>query len=153
MADLREIVRRSMRALVESYGCYEAVVATVNARCGGQASCKATISKKMNGQAAFNIDDVIALEDAAGQYPVTRLLADRLHHSDHGPAASLTAQAGLSAKEGGEAVAATLAAVQSDDVGKIAQAIVETQEAIKALEGQCQSLTAKLAELNARGGS
>ena len=151
MSDLREVVRRSMRALVGFYGCYDAAAATISARWGERASCKATISKKMNGNADFNIADVIALEDAAGQFPITRMLADRLSRSNQASAVSLTLQVGTSAKEGGEAVAAALAAEHSNDKGKIAQAIVETEEAIKALEIQRDSLTAKFNDLSPQG--
>lgn len=64
MADYRKIVTANMRALIDWFGCYDAVAETINARWGGGAS-KGTVSKKASGQLDFTVADVIALEDAA----------------------------------------------------------------------------------------
>ena len=133
MADYRKIVNANMRALIDWFGCYDAVAETINARWGGGSS-KGTISKKASGQLDFTVADVIALEDAAQLYPITRLLARRLKTDNRPDATCLLTQTGIIAKESGEAIAAILAAEQSSCANETAQAITEIDEAVEALK-------------------
>jgi hypothetical protein len=121
-----------MKSLVQWFGCNDAVAATFNARWGGGAS-KGTISKKVNGLLDWTVADVIALEDVAGQFPVTRLLARRLEHAIPVPSGCLLRDGSSIAKESGEAIAAILSAEQSSGVAERVQAITEIDEAIEAL--------------------
>lgn len=130
MIDAREVVRVSMKAILDRLGCYDAAAATINARFGG--ASKGTISKKVSGVLDWTVADVLALEDATGQYPVTRFLARRLEtRGPLGP--GLMVQSGVIARESGEAVSAILAAEQSSDAGERAEALKEIDEAIEAL--------------------
>jgi hypothetical protein len=132
MIDYRKILQANMRSLVKSFGCYDAVAETFNARWGGGHS-KGTVSKKMSGQLDWTVAEVIALEDAAEKYPVTRMLARRLESrtSQHGE--SLLHHGSCIAKESGEAIAAILAAEQSSGADEMAQAIKEISDAVRAL--------------------
>ena len=137
MSDLRQIVRASMKAVVDWYGCLDAAAETINARWDGSAS-KGILSRKLSGSLDFTVADVIALEDASERYPVTKLLARRLEGRLEGRsgvgADCLVAQSGMIAKESGEAIAAILSAEQSACANDRAQAVVEVGEAIEALK-------------------
>ena len=133
MADIRLISRANMKALVDWFGCYDAVAETINTRWGGGAS-KGTISKKTTGVLDWTVADVVALEDASGRYPVTRLLARRLENRTVTADNCLLLQTGIIAKESGEAIAAILSAEQSSGADERAQAINEIDEAISALK-------------------
>ena len=63
MPDIRLISRANMKALVDWFGCYDAVAETINTRWGGGAS-KGTISKKTTGVLDWTVADVVALEAA-----------------------------------------------------------------------------------------
>jgi len=127
MADPRLSLSASLSALIEGFfGCYDAAAETINARWGRGAS-KGTISKKVTGQLDWTVADVIALEDASGRFPVTRMLARRLE-SGSKPESCLLQHAGSIAREAGEAVGALLAASQSADAGDRAQAIKELHD-------------------------
>ncbi|AVO36613.1 hypothetical protein [Pukyongiella litopenaei] len=132
MLDFRKIVRANMRSLVDWMGCYDAVAETFNARWGGGAS-KGTVSKKMAGQLDWTVADVIALEDAAGRYPITRMLARRLETRPNAGEGSLLQDGSSIAKESGEAISAILNAEQSSCADDLAQAIGEIDEAMFAL--------------------
>lgn len=133
MPDYRKIVRANMKSLVDWFGCYDAVAETFNARWGGGSS-KGTISKKITGKLDWTIADVVALEDAANQYPVTRMLARRLENRPSAAAGSLLTDGSSIAKESGEAIAAILSAEQSTCAAERAQAIKEIDDAVIALD-------------------
>lgn len=130
--DLRKISRANMKSIVDWFGCFDAVAETINARWGGGAS-KGTISKKVSGALDWTLADVIALEDASGRFPVTRLMARRLETRVLMTGGCLMLQSGAIAKESGEAIAAILAAEQSSGANERAQAIKEIDEAMYAL--------------------
>jgi hypothetical protein len=132
MPDLRKIVRANMKSLVDWFGCYDAVAETFNARWGGGAS-KGTVSKKVSGTLDWTVADVIALEDASGRYPVTRMLARRLEDRPAISTGCLLMDGSSIAKESGEAISAILAAEQSSSADDRAQAITEIDEAIYAM--------------------
>ena len=137
MPDFRKIVRANMRSLVDWFGCYDAVAETFNARWGvvggaGGAS-KGTVSKKVSGNLDWTVADVIALEDAAGRYPVTRMMARRLENRPAAEGGSLLMDGSSIAKESGEAISSILAAEQSTCADECAQAIKEVDEAMFAL--------------------
>lgn len=132
MVDIRNIARAHMAALVDWFGCYDAVAEQFNARWGGGAS-KGTVSKKLAGHLDWTIADVIALEDAAGRFPITRLMARRLETRSGIAAGSALTDASSIAKEAGEAIAAILSAEQSSGAHEDAQAVKEIDEAIAAL--------------------
>lgn len=127
MADLRRSASAALSALIEGFfGCYDAAAETINARWGRGAS-KGTISKKAAGQLDWTIADVIALEDASGRYPVTRMLARRLERAKD-PEGCIIEHASSIAREAGEAVSALLSAAQSADAGDKAQALKELHD-------------------------
>jgi hypothetical protein len=132
MTDLRKVTWASMKSIVGWFGCLDAAAETINGRWGGGVS-KGTISRKMSGTLDWTIADVIALEDAVGRYPVTRIMARRLENKPELNAENLVSQSGAIAKESGEAVAAILTAEQSPNTGAKAVAITEIDEAIYAL--------------------
>ena len=117
MPDFRKISRANMRSLVDWFGCYDAVAETLNARWGGGAS-KGTVSKKVAGHLDWTVADVVALEDAAGRYPVTRMMTRRLEHRPVIASGSLLQDGSSIAKESGEAISAILAAEQSTCAAK-----------------------------------
>lgn len=138
MPDFRKIVRANMKSLVDWFGCYDAVAETFNARWGvvggaGGAS-KGTVSKKVSGNLDWTVADVIALEDASGRYPVTRMLARRLENRPATEGGSLLQDGSSIAKESGEAISAILAAEQSTCADQKADAIAEILEARAALD-------------------
>lgn len=132
MSDLKLISAAHMRSVVARLGCLDAVAETINARWGGGAS-KGTVSRKLSGSLDWTLLDVIALEDALGIYPVTRLLSRR-----RAKAAAEDGRSGIDHavsihRETGEAVASILSAEQSDCAGDRARAVKEIDEAIYAL--------------------
>lgn len=137
MADPRKIVPIQMKSLIDGVGCYDAVAETINTRwrmvTGQGGASKGTISKKVAGQLDWTIFDVIALQDACGRWPVTRMLALDLENRPFPTCGSLLSGSGRAAKECGEAVNATLAAEQSCGAHETAQAIVEIDEAVNIL--------------------
>lgn len=132
MPDFRKIIGANMRSLVDWFGCYDAVAETFNARWGGGSS-KGTVSKKVSGNLDWTVADVIALEDAAARYPVTRMLARRLEGRPDVSGGNLLQDGSRIAKESGEAIAAILAAEQSSCADERAQAIKEIDDAMFAL--------------------
>lgn len=132
MADLRRLVNSQMAALIDGYGCLDAAAEAINARTG-QNVVKGTLSKRLSGQWGWPVDDVIALEDATGRHPITRMMARRLNPDERTASGSILIHAGAISKEAGEAVSAILAAQQSDADQDKAQAITEIDEAIAAL--------------------
>ncbi|MDP3960301.1 MAG: hypothetical protein Q8Q26_09650 [Pseudorhodobacter sp.] len=133
MADSVQIIRAMVGALVARLGCYDAVAETINAALPGARCCKGTIAKRVAGQIGWPVCEVMALEDALGVYPVTRFMARRLEALEVVPVAPLVALAGAAAREGGEAVAAMLAAVGSAAPDAKARAVAEIDEGIAAL--------------------
>lgn len=133
MADRRRVINAAMTALIDgSFGCLDAAAETINARTGGSLG-KGTLSKRLSGQQGWPVDDVMALEDAAGRYPVTHLMARRLNTASGSAAASVYQSSGRASKEAGEAISAALRAAQSVDGADRACAIQEVSEAIEAL--------------------
>lgn len=133
MADIRLIVRAHMKSLVEWLGCYDAVAETFNARWGGGSS-KGTVCKKVTGHLDWTVADVIALEDVAGRYPVTRMLARRLENRPAPADGCLLSDGSCMSKESGEAIAAVFSAEQAHSAGEDAVAIKEIDEAIAAMQ-------------------
>lgn len=131
MSDQRKLVRAHMRSVIKWFGCLDAAVATINAHWDMETS-KGTLSKKQSGQLDFTVADVIALEDASGQFPITKMLARRLEVRDDEIVNCLIEQAGVIAKEAGEAVQAILAAQKSQDPKSTAQAAKQLDDIISA---------------------
>jgi hypothetical protein len=133
MSDFKLIANAHMQALVGRLGCLDAVAETINARWGACAS-KGTISRKCSGSLDWTVVDVVALEDALGAFPVTKLLERRrAQFAASAPQVSGLVHAAAISREAGEAVASILAAEQSDGAGERAQAIKEIDEAVAAL--------------------
>lgn len=132
MPESRLILSAMLKALISgTFGCLDAAALTLDARWGREAS-KGTLSRKMAGSLDITVCDIIALEDAAGRYPVTHWLARRLAVPT-GEARDMRVLAAGIARESGEAVASILSAELSDRAGDRAQAIVEIDEAIATL--------------------
>jgi hypothetical protein len=87
---VRRTVNAAMQALIDgTFGCLDAAAETINARLGGTVS-KGTLSKRLSGQLGWPVEEVMALEDAAGRHPVTRMLARRLDTRERTAAAMAT---------------------------------------------------------------
>jgi hypothetical protein len=141
MPDPRTTITAHMKSLITGFfGCYDAAAETCNARWGGGAS-KGTISRKIAGSYEWTIADVIALEDAAGRYPITRMLARRVDGT-HRPSGNGYEDAGSISKEAGEAVQALLSATQSACAGERAQAIKELTDVKDAADAAIARLEA-----------
>ncbi len=145
MADLRRLINSQMSALIDGqYGCLDAAAETINARTG-QSVRKGTLSKRLSGLHGWPVDDVIALEDASGRHPITRLMARRLNPDAGTARGSMLLHAGAISKEAGEAVNAILAAQQSQADRDTAQAVTEIDEAIEALRRARSALEGRAA--------
>ena len=138
MPDIRLVARAHVKSIVDWFGCYDAVAETINARWGAAAGTggvsRGTISKKVAGQFDWTISDVIALEDASGRYPVTKLLARRLEDRPAPTSGSLLNDGSIIARESGEAICAILSAEQSSSADDRAGAVKEIDDAIEALK-------------------
>lgn len=132
MTDQIANIRAVMRSLASRFGCLDAVAETIAARIGRSVS-KSTISQKLNGSLDWTLTDMIALEDAMGAHPVTRLIARRLNDQPEAAAENLLNAGADVAKESGEAIAAILAAQASAGSLENARAVCEIDEAIEAL--------------------
>lgn len=149
MSDLRRTVNAAMQALIDgTFGCLDAAAETINARNGASAS-KGTLSKRLSGQLGWTIEDVWALEDAAGRYPVSNIRTRQMRGGAKSAAASLYAASGVASKEAGEAISAALQAAQSADAGELAVAIQEATEGEEAMRRLRESLEIRLANLRA----
>ncbi len=136
MADSRKTVAAQMSALIRgTFGCLDAASEAINDALGRRDGVvsKGTLSRRAHGHAGWPVDEVIALEDIAGRYPVTRMLARRLQRGDTVSGGSLYEFSGLASKEAGEAVAAALSAAESACSDSLSQAIAEADEAERAL--------------------
>jgi hypothetical protein len=133
MADLLKLSRAHMKSIVGWFGCYDAVAATINARWGGGSS-KGTVSKKASGILDWTVADVIALEDASEQFPITQMMVKRLEAQEVINDICLMSLTGMIAKENGEAIAAILSAQQSSSADDRVRAMKEIDEAIVALQ-------------------
>ena len=139
----RAIINSHMQALIDGfYGCLDAACEQINAR-NGSSVCKGTLSRRLSGDFGWPVEDVWALEDGAGRYPVSRRRASQLQREDSA-CLSIYAASGAASKEAGEAVNAALAAAQSTDAGDTATAIREAEEGIEALTALRDSLTANV---------
>jgi len=142
MADPRHTVSALLASLISgTFGCYDAAAETINARWGRGAS-KGTISKKAAGLLDWTVSDVIALEDSAGRYPVTRMLAKRLDDPSAAALGSPLDHAANISREAGEAVCALLTATQEAGAGNIAQAIKELHDVENAASAARERLEA-----------
>ncbi|PPB79784.1 hypothetical protein LV82_02575 [Albidovulum inexpectatum] len=130
----------AMDAMCERYGDHDAIAELIAARWGTN-TCHATISRKRSGSLSWSVMDVVAIEDALGSYPVTKLLARRIEwcRSSLSPVDAAKALA----KEAGEAIAAMTGAALSGGLSDRAQAITEIDEAIEALRAARAALEAQ----------
>ncbi|MEQ8292506.1 MAG: hypothetical protein RIA08_09890 [Roseovarius sp.] len=134
MAELRALINAQVAALIDgSFGCLDAAASAIDARLRTSVS-KGTLSKRLQGQYGWPVDEIIALEDAAGRHPVTRLMARRMDPDGETASGSILMHAGCVSKETGEAVSAILAAQQSQAANDGARALAEIDEAIEALQ-------------------
>lgn len=132
-------VHAHMTILVQEYGSIDSVAALIR-------NCKGTVSKKMSGQIPWSFMDVIRLEDGLRSYPLTSLSAQEVDQG-HRQSQDLIVAAGKVAKEGGEAVEATLRAAQTQDPIDIATArreAAESREANAAVETALSALASNI---------
>lgn len=140
MADPRNVVRLQMAALIDSLGGFEAAVEVLRAR-WGHAVSKGTLSKKRAGDLDWTVADVLAIEAAAGSFPVTGYLVRQMKEQGGGRVSGdLIALSGLISRETGEAVAAVLNVMSADTDADRAETIKEVYEAIDALKQVVQVL-------------
>lgn len=114
------------------FHCLDAAAEEINQRTGLSVQ-KGTLSRRLQGQFGWPVEEVLALEDACGRRGITRFVARRLKADEGTASGSMLLSAGSISKETGEAVAAILAAQHSDNADDRAQALAEVQEAIDAL--------------------
>lgn len=138
MTDPRLVLSAMMEALVAgTYGCLDAAAETIHARWGRGCS-KGTLSKKGAGLLDWTVLDVMALEDGAGRYPVTRWLMRRAAaQAGEAPktgSRDMVTLAAVISREAGEAVSAILSAELSASASDRAQAETEIAEAIEVLQ-------------------
>ncbi|MEQ9241261.1 hypothetical protein [Roseovarius indicus] len=134
MPELRRLINAQVSALIDgSFGCLDAAASAIDARLNSSVS-KGTLSKRLQLQYGWPVDEIIALEDAAGRHPITRMMARRMSPDSETASGSILMHASCVSKETGEAIGAILAAVQSEAGNETAQVIVEIDEAIEALQ-------------------
>lgn len=126
IADPRKLISAMMLGMIHRFGGHEAASALLAAR-WGHATSKGTLTKKAAGDLDWTLADVIALEDALGDFPISRMLAER---GRAGISGDLTRVLAVMAKEAGEAVASVL--TQGDRAGMLKEAR-EAQAAAQAL--------------------
>lgn len=137
----RAIINSHMQALIDGfYGSLDAALEQINARNGSSVS-KGTLSRRLHGDFGWPVEDVIALEDGAGRYPVTRRMASRLD-TKAGAAGCIYSASGDFSKEAGEAACASLRAAQTATSEDHADAIREAEEAVAAAEKLRDALVA-----------
>ena len=131
IADPRALISAMMLGMIHRFGGHDAVAALLAAR-WGHATSKGTLTKKASGDLDWTLADVIALEDALGDYPISRMMAER---SRAGRAVNLQRTIAAFAKEAGEAVSISLgegtgAAMlkEAREEAAAAQALVEALE-------------------------
>lgn len=149
MLSMRILINQQMAALIDGrFGCLDAAAETIHARTGQPVS-KGTLSRRLSGHAGWPVDEVAALEDAAGRHPVTKYMARRLRPDVETASGSILVNAGEISKESGEAVSAILAAEQSATADDWATAFSNIDEAIEALRHARSYAERKLADLAA----
>mgnify|MGYP005849041379 CR=1 FL=1 len=140
----RARVNAAMRPLIDRhFGCWDSVVETLRESLGRAVSA-GTITKRLQGELGWPVEEVAALEDAAGAQPVTRLLARRLSPSAGGGISAVQA-AGEVSREAGEAVAAlldVLGSERADDHARAAQELAEARAALDRAEAALAALRA-----------
>ncbi|MGB0855058.1 MAG: hypothetical protein ACPGSI_17305 [Pikeienuella sp.] len=141
MAKPIKVIKTMLRSLVRNhFGCLDATAATINDE-NGSGVCKGTLSKRMNS-GSWPLHDIIALEDVAGDYPVTRWMARRLTDVAVGESCLMTLTA-TSSREAGEAHAAALRAIHSQSEGDKARAVREAREGLEAMQRLVDGLEAQ----------
>ncbi|MBV7408186.1 hypothetical protein [Maritimibacter sp. DP1N21-5] len=131
--DPRAIVRLQMSALIEKLGGFDAACAVLEARWGHSVS-KGTLSKKKAGDLDYTVSDLIALQSAAGEFPVTEfLIRDMRAQGGVAKSEDLLALSGVISKETGEAIAAVLGLLGAETSDGRAATIKEIDEAISAM--------------------
>ena len=132
-----------MTALISgTFGSMDAAAETVNSVLHGSLG-QGTLSKRKKFELAWPLEEVQALQDAAGKYPINNTLV-RLQN-EAGVASQPTClfvAVGEASKEAGEAVAAALKAQKSAEAGDITNAILETGESLAATERLLSALEA-----------
>ena len=127
-------INATMRSLVKKFGCLDAVGELLNQ------TNKGIISKKMSGNLKWSIIDVVLLQDALGEYPLTKYLVKRMSEDEHLCNKDLITHISNVSKECGEAVSFALNASQKLTTDDIAIAKVEITEAIEALQNLYKKL-------------
>ncbi len=125
----RERIDAHMRAMVAAHGCLEAAAEALGARWGVSVQ-KGTLSKRLSGELAWGVLDVIGIEDALGRYPITRMMARRRQEMVIG---DIVVAAQDVARETGEAVAALTGVALGASNAQRCRVMVELDEAIEAL--------------------
>lgn len=133
------LTRALFVALVHRMGGVDAAAAILGARWG--MGHKGTVSKMMAGQIGVTVDAMRALEDAAGAYPVTDMLAARMvsGHAAAGRIRELAAQASVAAGAAQSALFLSMADASdggADITPREAAALVADLRALAGVVGQ-----------------
>lgn len=142
-----------MQDLVRSNNKLSAAVRRINTYFPKSASTT-TLSRKMNGTAAWTIKDMIALQTGALLFPVndTILEVQREYEAEwaeapkRGKNASPAEMQARFSIEAGEAMAALIRARESRDVGDLADAVNQIDDVIAVSTAMRASIIAELAE-------
>ena len=122
------LIHATMRSMVKEISCYEEASIVLSQGIG-------TISKKMNGSAAWTISDLIALEEYTQKNSVSKIL-NREENTQDKCKKTLVKQLSVAARECGDAISlSSLATGENCNSDTSAVALVEINEAIEALEG------------------
>lgn len=129
------VIHAQMINLVERAGGVEAAARLIDARMGrpldrdAQSTRKGTLSKRLSGVLSWPLDEIMALQEVLGLYPVTDWMIMNRPARDQ---SCLMGLVGDAAREHGEAMAAALAVVSGS--GKPERAKAEIVEAIGTLQ-------------------
>lgn len=137
MNQQEKVINATMRSLVKKYGCYDSVSELL----GG--INRGTITKKMRAEMKWSIIDAVLIQDALGEYPVTKYLVKRMNEDEHLCEKDLITHISNVSKECGEAVSFALNASQELTSDDIAIAKVEITEAIESLQNLYKKIGAK----------
>lgn len=154
MSIYRQGINTRIKALILSpeIGGYDAAAEIINTSRPkhSQKVHKGTFTKRFNKNLEWPTGDWMALEDAAGRYPVSRYISARRIQDASGDEATFSHLETM--KEGHDAVMAQAMAETTNSPDVVLEAIEETQEVRDLADRDMKALQAKLQSLLKGGG-